>query len=101
MSVINRKTPIEECQQRLTSIWWPIPVDQRLDELRDLVIKEGFEVSRSQLLAALVTGAPARARQLEDLIREYKRKNAGSVVLQPKGPIREPDRKPGRRKSRV
>lgn len=100
MSVINRTTPIEQCRQRQTSIWWPVPVDQRLDELRELVVKGGFDVSRSQLLAALVTRAPARAPQLENLVREYKKKKAGNIVLQPKGPIREQERKPGRRKSR-
>jgi hypothetical protein len=46
------------------------------------------------LLAALVTSAPAGATQLEDLVREYKRKSAGKVVLQSKGPIREKVRKP-------
>lgn len=98
-AVIRRTTPIERCPPLQTNIWWPAPVDQRLNELRDLMVNDGYEVSRSQLLAALVTNAPKRPRDLERLVREYKKGTAGTVVLQTKGAIREQERKPGRRAS--
>jgi hypothetical protein len=100
-ALIRRTTPIERCPPLQTNIWWPAPVDQRLNELRELLLRAGYEVSRSQLLAALVTSAPNRSRDLELLVRQYKEKTAGAVVLQAKGAIREQDRKPGRRTSRV
>lgn len=100
-AVVRRTTPIERCPPLQTNIWWPAPVDQRLNELWELLVNDGYEVSRSQLLAALVTNAPNRPRDLERLVREYKKRTAGSVVLQSKGPIREQERKPGRRASRT
>lgn len=58
------------------------------------MVNAGYEVSRSQLLAALVTNAPKRPGDLERLVREYKKGTAGTVVLQSKGAIREQERKP-------
>jgi hypothetical protein len=72
-----------------------------LNELRDLMLNDGYEVSRSQLLAALVTNAPKRSSDLERLVREYKKEAAGTVVLQSKGAIRVQERKPGRRASHM
>jgi hypothetical protein len=94
---IPRKTPIAKCPPTQTNINWPLPVDQRLNELIELVVSGGFDVTRSQLLAALVSNAPEVGKQLERLIRQYRTETAGSVVLQRTGLIVRPPRKPGRR----
>lgn len=94
---IGRSTPVEQCPPLQTNVRWPLPVDQRLNELLDLISAHGSEATRSQLLAALVANAPVDAANLDSLIRQYKHKTAGRIVLQPRGPIAVPQRKPGRR----
>lgn len=94
---ISRSTPVEKCPPLQTNVRWPTPVDQRLNELLDLISAHGGEATRSQLLAALVADAPVDASHLDALVRQYKHKTAGTIVLQPRGPIAVPQRKPGRR----
>jgi hypothetical protein len=91
---------IEGCPDLQTNVRWPIPVDQRLNELIEQIEAGGFDATRSLLLAALVAGAPVSASKLENLIRTYRSKTAGAIVLQTKGPILVPDRAPGRRPRR-
>lgn len=93
----NRRASIERCEPLQTNVRWPFPVDQRLNELVTLLGRNGFESTRSLLLAALVADAPADAHELEELIRGYRRKKVGSVVLQRTGSVEFPDRAPGRR----
>lgn len=95
--MIPRPTPIEACPDLQTNVRWPIPIDQRLNELIERIEASGFAATRSLLLAALVAGAPVSASKIESLIRSYRTKTAGGVVLQKKGPIPMPDRVPGRR----
>lgn len=95
---LPRSTKLRRCPQVQTNVNWPVPVDQRLNELlRQLDEALGGETSRSQLLAALVATAPADARQLEEILRRYWRLTAGATVLQRTGPIAIPARRPGRR----
>lgn len=94
---VDRRVSIERCEPLQTNVRWPFPVDQRLNELITLLGNNGFESTRSLLVAALVANAPADASDLEELIREYRRKKVGSVVLQRSGSVVFPDRSPGRR----
>jgi hypothetical protein len=96
---IPRRTRIERCPALQTNVLWPAPVDQRLNELIERMGDDAavVDVSRSRLLAALVTSAPTDGQSLEDLIRAYVAKTAGAVVLQPTGPILVSPRRPGRR----
>jgi hypothetical protein len=95
---IPRATQIERCPAVQTNVMWPVPVDQRLNELLDRLARSGeATTSRSRLLAALVASAPSDAAQLATLLQEYGRLTAGKVVLQPAGPIEAHSRRPGRR----
>ena len=94
---IDRSTPIERCSPLQTNVHWPVPIDQRLNELVAVLGRHGYDSSRSLLVAALVAASPTEPEQLEQLIRKYRRMKAGTVVLQQRGPIAVPDRKPGRR----
>jgi len=95
---IPRTTRIELCPAIQTNVLWPIPVDQRLNELLSQLAGAGEgETSRSRLLAALVALAPRDPTGLAEVLAEYGRLTAGKVVLQPSGPIEYPVRRPGRR----
>ena len=96
---IEWDSPIESCRTMPTSILWPVPVDQRLEELlgRLNAVSAG-DISRSKLLAAIVSASPTSGSELERLVKEYRALTAGDVVLQEDGPIIVSKRSPGRRR---
>lgn len=95
---IARTTRIERCPPIQTNVMWPVPVDQRLNELIDRLTDAGEgDTTRSRLLAALVARAPTDPDALREMLIAYGRLTAGNVVLQPRGPIDLPVRRPGRR----
>lgn len=93
---IGRMTEIERCPRIQTNVRWPVPVDIRLNELLGRVTSLG-EISRSQLIAALVSSAPSEPDRLREIVEEYRSRTAGEVVLRRTGPISPQKRKPGRR----
>lgn len=85
---IARATRIERCPPIQTNVMWPVPVDQRLNELIERLADAGEgDTTRSRLLAALVAGAPTDLDELRKLLRKYGQLTAGKVVLQTRGPI--------------
>ena len=95
---VARATRIERCPLVQTNVHWPLPVDQRLNELLNQLADAGkTEATRSKLLAALVAAAPSDADMLDDLLRRYRLLTAGKVVLQRTGEIEMTPRRPGRR----
>jgi len=76
---ISRRERVLRCPYVQTNVRWPLPVDQRLNELVSLLGNAGTPVTRSQLVAALVTRAPASAAELQELVARYTRQSAGSV----------------------
>jgi hypothetical protein len=97
---IPRATKIERCPAVQTNVRWPMPVDQRLNELLARLIDAGDgPTTRSRLLAALVADAPSDPEKLRAVLLAYGQLTAGKVVLQQAGPIALPVRKPGRRAS--
>lgn len=97
---IPRTTRIERCPAVQTNVRWPLPVDQRLNELLERLVDAGDgQTTRSRLLAALVAGAPTDPEDLRAVLLAYGQLTAGKVVLQPTGPIERPVRRPGRRSS--
>jgi hypothetical protein len=85
------------CPYIQTNVRWPLPVDQRLNELVTLLGKGGVHVTRSQLVAALVAAAPTAEAELQELFATYSSQSVGSVVLQRRGDIVPAKRRPGRR----
>lgn len=95
---IRRDERIESCPSLQTNVSWPVPVDQRLNELLDQLDEvSAGDITRSKLLAVLVVTAPSSGNALERLVKRYRRLTAGDVVLQEAGDIALPDRRPGRR----
>jgi hypothetical protein len=95
--VVQRRERLLQCPYVQTNVRWPVPIDQRLNELLALLNAAGMDSTRSQLLAALVATAPAKLGDLQRLLQDYSEKSAGAVVLQPRGPIEIGARRPGRR----
>lgn len=92
-------TLIKKCPKVQSSVYWPAPVDERLNELVDLAKEAGEELSKADLLAALVRNAPIDGRELGELVRAYRSSRACDF-----NPSGEPDsvillreRRPGRR----
>ena len=97
-SEIERDSHIESCPEVQTSVSWPAPVDQRLNELREeFIAVSAGEISRSKLLAAIVADTPSTGSELQQMVRRYRELTAGDVVLQQAGPITRGPRRPGRR----
>jgi len=95
--VISRRERVVRCPHVQTNVRWPLPVDQRLNELVSLLGKGGVYLTRSQLVAALVADAPTAVAELQELFAKYNDQSAGSVVLQKSGDIVPAKRRPGRR----
>lgn len=93
---VSRLQRVDRCEPVQTNVRWPVPVDQRLNELLDRLTDAGGSASRSELLAALVTSAPTDGRKLEATLVHYRSRKAGDVVTT-QGPIIVPIRRPGRR----
>lgn len=96
---ISRRERVVRCPYVQTNVRWPLPVDQRLNELVSLLSDGGVNVTRSQLVAALVASAPTALTDLKDLVIKYTGQTVGSVVLQRRGAIVPSERRPGRRSS--
>ncbi|MFF2952648.1 hypothetical protein ACFVVU_15050 [Kitasatospora sp. NPDC057965] len=59
-------------RRRKTLVEWPQAVDDRLEDLVRAAIAAGENVSRSQMLAALVASADTAPTALADVIRTYR-----------------------------
>ena len=96
---------IRQCEKWPTNIVWPAPIDQRLNGLVDVAIRDGEQdsLSRSELLAALVLAAPIKGEELVKLLRAYRKATVGQSVVkcgdEPADArvIRLAERRPGRR----
>lgn len=64
---------LKDSAKRTTLVQWPTAVDARLETLLGLLAVEGVEVSRAQLLAALVAEAPLDGNALGRKVRAYRR----------------------------
>jgi hypothetical protein len=85
-----------------TSVSWPSPIDQLLDQLVNAAIDagEGDDLSRSEVLAALVSVAPRSGHDLRRVLDEYRQRKVSELWPERQiksGVLRLPARKPGRR----
>lgn len=58
---------------------WPAEVDAHLDLLRRLAAGQGVQISRSQLLAALVADATLDGPRLAEVALHYLRRSVGEL----------------------
>jgi len=84
--------------RRATTVYWPVPVDVRLDQLVDEVATQGVTVSRSELLAALVATTPPDAAALLERYRAYRELDVGAVAGIAGAYLRLRPKRPGRRR---
>lgn len=94
---LARALRIANCPTVQTSVLWPYPVDLRLSDLVDLAIRQlGGEISRSDLVAALVAAASTDPEALATVVMRYRAATVAQVSLR-KGPVVVQNRRPGRR----
>jgi hypothetical protein len=62
---------LKDSTKRMTSVEWPTEVDARLDVLRRLAAAEGVQISRAQLLAALVVETALQGPVLAEVATRY------------------------------
>ena len=62
---------LKNSQRRTTSLQWPAEVDARLELLVQLVAAEGVQISRAQMLSALVANARLSGPDLARIARRY------------------------------
>lgn len=70
---------LRNSEKRTTSVQWPTEVDAYLNLLQRLVATEGVQISRSQLLAALVADMQLDGRHLARVARAYLRRRTGEL----------------------
>ena len=99
-SLLARSMHIELCPVVQTSVLWPYPIDQRLNELAVIASTIAGDVSRSQLLAAIVSNTAADREHLRSVLAHYKGLTVGRVVLQRTGEVVVSRRPAGRRPRR-
>jgi len=97
VAAIDRSSLVVHAPAIPTTVYWPAPVDQRLNEVLDVLGRSGISISRSELLAALVAACPPEVGALSEVLSAYWRNTVGEVVLQNRGAVVVPPRRPGRR----
>ncbi|MFE7541057.1 hypothetical protein [Streptomyces platensis] len=70
------------CQQRrhVTSVSWPVDVDNRVNTLVRAAAAAGERTSRAELLAALVSACEVDPERLADVLHEYRRLPSGEFA---------------------
>src|SRR2546421_3174494 len=95
---------LKSCPERPAGIDWPIPIDQRLDELCDLADEAGADTTRKEIAAALLLASPTTPRKLKTLIDKYRvaeARRAAIVDSDADRVLHIRERKPGRRSKRL
>jgi DNA-binding response OmpR family regulator len=90
---------LKDSERRTTSVQWPAEVDAHLDLLRRVAAEQGVQISRAQLLAALVADATLDGRRLAAVAVKYLRRLAGDLERSTEAIKELPSvRQPGRRR---
>lgn len=62
---------VSQTERRKVLVALPEPVDERLEMLISVARRAGIQVSRSQMLAAMITTAPITPDDLASIVRGY------------------------------
>jgi hypothetical protein len=62
---------VSQTERRKVLVALPEPVDQRLEMLVSVARRAGVQVSRSQMLAAMITTSPITGEGLAEIVRRY------------------------------
>jgi len=82
MDSVDRAQPDELARRtpsRKATVSWSAAVDTRLDQL--VVLASATAPERSDLLAAIVAGAPADNEKLDRLVLQWRKRKVRDVVL--------------------
>jgi hypothetical protein len=95
---------LKSCPEWPAGIDWPIPIDQRLDELCELADEAGADTTRKELVAALLLASPTTPMKLKSLIDKYRvaeARRAAIVESDEDRVLHIRERKPGRKSKRL
>jgi hypothetical protein len=82
---IDPSLPLRSCQKVQSSMYWPAPIDARLNQLVDAAVEAGERLSKADVIGALVLVAPNDPEELGRLVRAYRRTKAGDILRAPVG----------------
>ena len=94
---------VDDCPRTPVGAEWPLPVNQRLEELVGRARQLGERTSRRELLAAIVTAFDVDDDEFTRILRTYRTARVRDVALRPveAGNLIAIERfRPGRRKVR-
>ena len=77
---IDPTSQLRDCPKVQSSVYWPAPIDQRLNDLVALAERSGERLSKADLLGALVLSAPDDGEELGVLVRSYRRSATRDVI---------------------
>ncbi len=78
---VDANASIKACPKTQVGASWPLPVDQRLQDLVAAANRAGLNTSKQELLAAIVCGLDASDDAVEQSLRSYRTATAGQVSL--------------------
>jgi hypothetical protein len=74
---------LDSCREKNAAVAWPLPVDERLNQLIELAREAGERTNRKELAAAIVLAAPEDPHQLSEMVRRYRRATARDALVTP------------------
>ncbi|HVU60203.1 MAG TPA: hypothetical protein VHD58_00945 [Mycobacteriales bacterium] len=92
---------IRETPQKQAAIAWPLPIDERLDQLLQQADAAGENTTRKELAAAVIATTSLTDAQLGKMLRQYRTMRVAELLVAPTGSnvISISRKKPGRRTS--
>ena len=78
---IDPHCPLWKCPKVQSSVYWPAPIDARLNQLVDAAANAGEKLSKADVLGALVRSATSDPALLGEMVREYRRSEAKDALI--------------------
>ena len=80
MVEVDPDAPLLEAPLKRPGLAWPLPVDIRLDFLRDRANLGGIGATRQEVMSALVIAAPEEVHALVEMVINYRTSRIRSVL---------------------
>jgi hypothetical protein len=72
---------LDSCREKNAAVAWPLPIDNRLDELVELAREAGESTTRKELAAAIVLAAAADPDVLSEILHTYRRATTRDALV--------------------
>jgi hypothetical protein len=71
---------LKDSQRRTTLVKWPVEIDDHLDLLIRLAAADGIQISRAQMLSALVANVDLSGTAMAEVARRYLMMSEGDLA---------------------